>query len=259
MLVRNPQFPEHADTLVLECGNSLYQPILDRYENGEDVPFEQIAQVWRNTTKVLSWESPIYASLIETVREVNLTRPPERRIRVLAADAPIDWNKVKSRRDYAKAIQGDAFMATLIEREVLKKNRKALVIMGINHVTRGGDRRGFPNLATRLEKFAPHSTYVILLAGLPAESDRDLRGTAPSFYALRGTRLGRHEFYRGRRAEDVADAFIYRNHMGEIAWPDWSALQSDKDYFRELQRRHLIEFGCPLNLANWKRMARPCS
>jgi len=58
-LVRNPEFAKRAGTLVLECRNSLYQPILDRYENGEDVPFDQIAQVWRNTTKVLSWESPI--------------------------------------------------------------------------------------------------------------------------------------------------------------------------------------------------------
>ncbi len=58
-LVRNPEFAKRAGTLVLECRNSLYQPILDRYETGGDVPFDQIAQVWRNTTKVLSWESPI--------------------------------------------------------------------------------------------------------------------------------------------------------------------------------------------------------
>ena len=259
VLLRSPQFTAHANTLVLECGNSLYQPILDRYENGEDVPFEQIAQVWRNTTKVMSWESPIYASLIETVRNVNRELLPEHRIRVLAADAPIDWEKVKSRRDYEHSIKGDAFMASLIQREVLAKNRKALVIMGINHVTRGGDRQGFPDVTTLLERRAPHSTYVILLAGLPAESDPALRGTAPSFYALRGTRLGRYQFYPGRRAEEVADAFIYRNHMGEIAWPDWNALQADRSYFEELRRRHLIEFGCPLDLEKWKRMAKPCS
>jgi len=67
-LVTNPEFPQHANTLVLECGNSLDQPVLDRYENGEDVPFAEISQVWRNTTKVLSWDSPIYANLIAAMR-----------------------------------------------------------------------------------------------------------------------------------------------------------------------------------------------
>jgi len=46
----------------------------------------------------------------------------------------------------------------VIEREVLAKNRKALVIMGLNHVTRGGDRRGDPDLTSMIEKRARHST-----------------------------------------------------------------------------------------------------
>jgi hypothetical protein len=170
-LVRHPDFPKQAGTLVLECGNSLYQPILDRYENGEDVPFEQISQVWRNTTKVLGWESPIYANLIAAVREVNRGLPPDKKIRVIASDAPIDWTRVHDERDYDQAFSGDKFFASAIEREVLAKNRKALVIMGINHVTRGGDRRGDPDVTTMIEKHAHHSTYVVLLGGINPSSD----------------------------------------------------------------------------------------
>src|ERR1700750_495257 len=38
-LVRTPGFSDHVNAVVLECGNSRYQSILDRYMNGEDVPF----------------------------------------------------------------------------------------------------------------------------------------------------------------------------------------------------------------------------
>jgi len=257
-LVRDPQFAKRAGTLVLECGNSLYQPILDRYENGEDIPFDQIAQVWRNTTKVLSWESPIYANLIAAVRDVNRGLPAEQRIRVVAADSPIDWSQVHNSRDYEKSFGGDKFFASVIEREVLVKNRKALVIMGLNHVTREGDRRGDPDLTSMIEKRAHHSTYVIALTGAQPESDPALRGTAPALYPLHRTRLGQTR-YADRLLEDAADAFLYLSHSGEIARPDWEALQNDKIYFPEVQRRHLIEFGCPLNLETWKRMDRPCS
>ena len=257
-LVRHPDFPKQAGTLVLECGNSLYQPILDRYENGEDVPFEQISQVWRNTTKVLGWESPIYANLIAAVREVNRGLPPEKKIRVIASDAPIDWSRVRDERDYDKAFGGNTFFASIIEREVLAKNRKALVIMGINHVTRGGDRRGDPDVTTMIEKHAHHCTYVVLLGGVNANSDPTLRGGAPLLYPLRGTSLGQL-MISGRRAEDAADAFLYLPHSGELVAPDWDALPGDKSYFQEVQRRHLIEFGCPLNIEKWKRMQRPCS
>ncbi len=256
-LVSSPEFAKHADTLVLECGNSLYQAILDRYENGEDIPFGQISQVWRNTTKVMAWESPIYANLIAAVRDVNRGLPAAERIRVIAADSPIDWSLVHDSRDYEKAFGGNEFFASIIEREVLTKKRKALVIMGDNHVTRGGDARGYPNLTSMIEKRARHSIYVILADGLRTNSDPALRGTAPSLYPLRRTPVGQ-EWSNGRRAEEAADAFLYLGASRAKVGPDWEALQSDIAYFAELQRRHLIEFGCPLNLETWKSLSNPC-
>jgi hypothetical protein len=55
-LIRNPVFPEKVNDVVVECGNSLYQPILDRYITGEDVPLTEARKVWRNTTQ------PIYVA-----------------------------------------------------------------------------------------------------------------------------------------------------------------------------------------------------
>ena len=51
-LVRNPEFPNAVDDIVVECGNALYQPVLDRYISGEDVPFSQARDAWRKWT---SW------------------------------------------------------------------------------------------------------------------------------------------------------------------------------------------------------------
>src|ERR1700719_331976 len=50
LLIRNPAFSEKVDDIAVECGNSLYQSVLDRYVAGEDVPFTEVRKVWRNTT-----------------------------------------------------------------------------------------------------------------------------------------------------------------------------------------------------------------
>lgn len=44
-LIRHPAFAERANDIAVECGNSLYQPILDRYIAGEDVPIEETRKV----------------------------------------------------------------------------------------------------------------------------------------------------------------------------------------------------------------------
>ena len=48
-LIRNPAFSEKVNDIAVECGNSLYQPVLDRYMAGEDVPFKEVQKVWRSS------------------------------------------------------------------------------------------------------------------------------------------------------------------------------------------------------------------
>jgi hypothetical protein len=45
LLLRNPAFPEKVNDIVVECGNSRYQSILDRYIAGESVPFGEVQKV----------------------------------------------------------------------------------------------------------------------------------------------------------------------------------------------------------------------
>jgi hypothetical protein len=44
-LIRTPAFSEKVNDIEFECGNSLYQSILDRYIAGEDVPFTEVQRV----------------------------------------------------------------------------------------------------------------------------------------------------------------------------------------------------------------------
>jgi hypothetical protein len=46
-LVRDPAFPSVVNDIVVECGNPLYQPALNRYVAGDSVPLEVLAPVWR--------------------------------------------------------------------------------------------------------------------------------------------------------------------------------------------------------------------
>jgi hypothetical protein len=258
-LIRSPGFADRVNDIVLECANPFYQTILDRYVDGEDVPFAEISQVWRNTTKVMSWESPIYQRLFETIREVNRGLPRDRRLRVLAGDSPIDWSRISNQADWENAYQGDDPVVSLLDREVLGKHRKALVIMGVNHLTRGGTRDGGADVTTRVEKRYRHSVYVVLMGEVPLRAEPEISSWQPPvLYPLKGTRLGGANFLARRLVEDEADAYLYLG-KNEMAWPDWGKLQGDSQYYRELQRRHLIEFGCPLDLERWKRFERPCS
>ncbi|MEJ7600350.1 MAG: hypothetical protein WKG01_20740 [Kofleriaceae bacterium] len=50
-LIRDPRFPDRVNDIAVECGNSLYQPVLDRYIAGMEVPFTEVRKVWRNTTQ----------------------------------------------------------------------------------------------------------------------------------------------------------------------------------------------------------------
>jgi transposase len=106
-LIRTPAFLEKLNDIAVKCGNSLYQPILDRYIAGEDVPFTEVRKVWRNTTQPMCDLSGFFEQLFPLVRAINQKLPPEKRLRVLAGDPPIDWDQIKTDHDKGE-VCGDA-------------------------------------------------------------------------------------------------------------------------------------------------------
>jgi hypothetical protein len=136
-LIRNPAFPSKVTDVAVECGNSLYQPTLDRYIAGDDVPLPEVRQVWRNTTQPMCGVSGFYEELFPLVRRINQTLPPEKKLRVLACDPPIDWSKIKSPQNFGRGefLMGrDVSIASIVEKEVLSKHRKALMLFGTAHL-----------------------------------------------------------------------------------------------------------------------------
>lgn len=159
-LIRNPAFSERINVIAVECGNSLYQSVLDRYIAGEDVPFTEVQKVWRNTTQPMCGMSGFFEQLFPLVRAINQKLPPEKRLRVMACDPPIDWSQVKTSQDIAKFSDRDASIASVMEKEVLSKHRKALMLFGEFHVLHGGGV-GAGNAVAIYEKNYPNRTFVI--------------------------------------------------------------------------------------------------
>lgn len=141
-LLRNPAFPGRVNDVVVECGNSLYQPTLDRYIAGGDVPLTEVREVWRNTTQLMCGVSGFYEELFPLIRRINEGLPPGKKFRVLAADPPVDWSRIGSARDYGRGqflMQRDINIAAVMEKEVLAKHRKALMLFGTAHLFHVGD------------------------------------------------------------------------------------------------------------------------
>lgn len=160
-LIRSPEFPAKVNDIAVECGNSLYQPLLDRYIAGEDVPFTEAQKVWRDTTQPMCSLSGFFEEFFPLVRTINQKLPPDKRLRVLAGDPPIDWSEVKSLGNAEKDRDGN--IASVMEKEVLSKHRKALMLFGESHLFHGGGVSliGFENAVAIYEKDYPGKTFVI--------------------------------------------------------------------------------------------------
>ena len=135
VLVRDPRFANEVGNLVLEMGSAAQQGVVDRYVNGENVPYRELRKVWADTVGIFpTVQSLGTINLYAAVRAVNLGLPPQQRIKVWLGDPPIDWAQVKTKADWLPLEdQRYSYPTELIEREILAKSKKALVIYGTGH------------------------------------------------------------------------------------------------------------------------------
>jgi hypothetical protein len=267
-LIRNPSFPGKVNDIAVECGNTLYQPMLDRYIAGEQISFTEVDKVWRNTTQPMCGLSAFYEQLFPLVRAINQAVPPAERIRVLATDPPIDWSLIHNQKDFSAFTDRDGSIASVMEKEVLSKHRKALMLFGIFHLLhRSGPGNG--DAVTLYEKKYPRSTFVISDLGYFGADPND-RATIPlanwpypSLIYTHGTSLGAlsldsflpapvstddqcnvvnpFEEQPGSGVAELIDAFLYlgpQNLRLKEATPADVAL--DTAYTSELLRRNAI-------------------
>lgn len=271
-LIRDPRFAATVNDIVVECGNPLYQKTLDRYINGGDVPLEQLQLVWRNTTQPGACDPRQHKELLDAVREVNRRQPPKHRIRVLAGDPPIDWDKMQTPADVAPFMeQRDTHFASVVEAQVLARHHKALLVIGAGHVLKrpiswaSSPVPTAPTVTMLIESKHPHSTFIIVphddfgdrndeleprLSNWPMPSLATLQGTwigmldAGLMFRGKLRRVGSdpskpEEPFPGLKIQDIADGYLYLGaiasiHMVEFPHETGTAYPSELDRRRRL-------------------------
>jgi hypothetical protein len=264
-LVRNPTFPNKVNDIAVECGNSSYQPILDRYIAGEDVSIADARDVWRNTTQPMCGHSGFFEQFFPLVRAINQKLPPERRLRVLAGDPPVDWSQIKSFQDILKLPHRDANIAAVMEKEVLSKQRKALMLFGTYHLFHNVEG----SAVSIYEKKYPHVTFVIIDLGsydtysLTSAKSPFADWPVPSLAKIKGTSVGALDLGHFLPAltlidkscnvhidfskefqqpmENMVDAVLYLGPPEfELKEQMPANIALDLEYRRELQRRQAL-------------------
>jgi hypothetical protein len=271
-----------VDVVIVEFAATRHQAVLDAYIRGEDVPFSELSRVWRDTGQSphAPWDSPLYHELLKTIRQGNLALSPDERVRVVAGDPPIDWERVKTREDYSKSrIRRDPFVASLAMEQALHMGKRVLIIFGGAHLPRvpvgpEGEQRN--SLTWYILKEHPDAVRVISFLnpenlGIYDRIDELVQDkiyvTAnhwtgainaelvfPEIYSLvTDAETGQQSWqqiplYSGYLVRDLFDALIY---IGPSS--DWSYVRGsfdqerDEEYLKELNRRSLLRFGRALD------------
>jgi hypothetical protein len=265
-LIRDPRFAASVNDIVVECGNMRYQSILDRYIAGENVPFTEVQHVWRDTTvQQMCGASGFYEQLYPLVRSLNQQLPATSRLRIVAADPPIDWSHIRSYEDLAPFFDRDGNIASVMEREVLSKHRKALMLFGIFHLLHGGGP-GEGDAVTIYERQYPGRTFVIGEFGYYEADNEPLEvvsapgGVWPSLLRTKNSRFGSHVLdafltspittdqdcnvrdafasSSSKPVSDQIDAFLYLGpQKSQLAEPLPADIALDREYRSEWLRR----------------------
>jgi hypothetical protein len=161
-LLFDAQFNETVDDIVVEFGNALHQPVLDRYLAGENVPENELCRVWSECiggAESRVFESPVYPAFFHAVRSSRQRRRSDSP-RVLLVDPPFDWDGGVTA--LARALRRrDEFFAEVVERHVLAAGRRALLLAGALHFTRRSESAE-GNAVQRLERAHGRCCTVVL-------------------------------------------------------------------------------------------------
>jgi hypothetical protein len=281
-LIRDPRFAREVGNVVVEFGDAAQQNTIDRYVDGEDVPYEELRKVWSDT---VGWGPAVealgYPNFFAQLRAVNAGLTSSKRIHVWLGDPPITWSTVKTRADVTALSQRNSYPAELIKSQILAKKLKALVIYGIFHFYGKRSVKGL------VEDTYPKTFFVITpYSGYPNKNcsamfERNLKDWPQAALAtpVRGTPLEKQlltpgcKFREGAvifwppevtEAEKVktmaaledessgvtGDALLYLGPAASLtSSPIIPDFYLDAAFRREMDRRATIMSGKPLELA----------
>jgi hypothetical protein len=221
-LIRGPRFATVVNDIVVESGSSKHQDVMDRFVRGESVDERSLRRAWQDTTQPDPvWDVPMYEEFFKAVREINQSLPRERQLRVLLGDPPFDWDTA-TRDDWLR-VNRDAFAADLIRREVLAKQRRALVIYGDTHLL----KRSTSSLAAEVLAACDACLFSIwthtsggdlatLQAGIAAWQRPALALTKMTILGATPFRFYRPVGADGPRMDEQFDAILYLGPVSSI-------------------------------------------
>ena len=257
--------------IVVEFGNAYYQLAIDRFVSGASVPEAELRWVWHNVGGAgKAFESPIYAQFFHNVREINQSLPPDRQLRILLGDPPVDWQS--GERDPAlwnKFNPRDSHYAEIVERHILASRQRALLIAGAGHFSRISDLHPFDgNVVQRLELKYPGTVFAVVPHVIFEETVTDHQAEVsdlekqlaswpiPALATLRGTWLGEIPAYLhfdtiARTIDpDGNERLIRFPYIGQDGLPVTGLRLSDMvDAFLYLGPRNTITFTPPVLLS----------
>jgi hypothetical protein len=251
-MLRDPRFICRVDDVVVEFGNSRLQKLADIYATGGALGETQIQSMWRETSVPLTWNAPVYRAIYDTIRDINRARLCDHKVRIVLADAPLDWSKIGTVKDLAPFADRDSAMADVVEREVIAKHHHAFLITGEFHAEkRTDDDADGLRTAQIIERRHPHALFSIVTIPAPAAAALHM-DSAPSFRPVHGSGLEnkpfamtgpdwsgvQHGTHSGLHIGDVVDGLLYVGGYSSL-FPS-PAIYLDAAYARELRRRAVI-------------------
>lgn len=290
LLLHDPRFTAVVNDIVIEEGSARYQEVADRFVNGDNVPLQSLRHIWRDTTQPGLGHDKPWQEFFETVRALNASRPPAKRIRILLGDPPIDWAQVSTPQEHRAWIEmRDTYPADLIAREVLARGRKALLTYGSMHFQRKNIGANYEfegpaeTIVSRLENKYRARVFTIWTADVSALQPDAASWPSPSLALVRGTVLGAADFtayypseamgrfaikdgkpdfsaaipreqWKTLRAEDQFDAVLYLGKGPSPVVPLDPARCADKAEFEEHLRRMTVSGVPPVEAERLRRL-----
>jgi hypothetical protein len=130
----------------------------------------------------LVWNTPVYRAVYDTVRDINARHLCAHPVRLVLADAPLDWSKIKTAKDLEAFSDRDTAMADTVEREVFAKHHHALFIAGEFHAEKKtGDEADGLRTAQIIGRRHPGALFSIVTVPSPDAAAALHMGAAPSF------------------------------------------------------------------------------
>ena len=180
--------------------------------------------MYRETIVMFAWNAPMYRAFYEAVREVNMKHTCPHPVRLVLGDPDMDWAKIDTVEQLKAVPDRDQFFADVVEREVLAKKHRALLISGALHALKSypkrepGDDAGFsePSAAQLIERKRPGSIFIVGLVTTPAAAETMKMPPPPSFRVVKGSALEKLSFSIIAPAWDAKPVIVNGKHDWEL-------------------------------------------